>query len=97
MLIYLPFLPNDKVPGVVPETTDYMSTWNFQYTPEQVDKVVELAERNYEIGSERIRRAVKAVWTRKKMVRLQRERENRILDKGKALISGKLGTLKGQM
>jgi len=95
MLIYLPLLPNDKVPGVVPETTEYMSTWNFQYTPVQVDKVVELAERNYEVGSERIRRAVRAVWIRKRQVRLERERESRIFDKGKALISGRMGTLKG--
>jgi cytosolic phospholipase A2 len=95
MLIYLPLLPNARVPDVDPDTTDYMSTWNFQYTPEQVDKVVELAERNYEVGSERIRRAVRAMWIRKKQVRLQRERESRILSKGKALISGKMGTLKG--
>jgi cytosolic phospholipase A2 len=73
MLIYLPLLPNEKVPGVVPETTEYMSTWNFQYTPEQIDKVVELAERNFEEGEDRIRRAIRAIWERKRELRRREE------------------------
>lgn len=32
-LIYLPFIDNDKVPGVDPMKSDFMSTWNFVYTP----------------------------------------------------------------
>jgi cytosolic phospholipase A2 len=83
MLIYLPLLPNLKCPGVIPETTEYMSTWNFQYTPEQIDNVVQLAERNFEEGEERIKRAVRAVWTRKKELRRQKEREEGILEKAK--------------
>ena len=73
MLIYLPLLPNEKCPGVVPETTEYMSTWNFVYTPEEIDDVVNLAETNFEVGQERIRRAVRAMWIRKREARLQRE------------------------
>ena len=73
MLIYLPLIPNENCPGVVPETTEYMSTWNFQYTPRQIDNVVQLAERNFEVGSEKIKRAVRAMWIRKREVRLQKE------------------------
>jgi len=86
MLIYLPLLPNSKCPGLVPESTEYMSTWNFQYTPEQVDNVVNLAQRNFEVGQERIRRAVRAVWERKRQLRLQKELERRLLIRGKALV-----------
>jgi len=86
MLIYLPLLPNEKCPGVVPETTEYMSTWNFVYTPKEIDNVVELAERNFEEGQERIRRAVRAMWIRKKQLRLIKKGEGDVLDRGKTLI-----------
>lgn len=85
MLIYLPFLPNEKCPGVVPETTEYMSTWNFEYTPQQVDNVVMLAERNFEVGRERIRRAVRAMWNKKRQTRMEREKEG-VWDKEKGLM-----------
>jgi cytosolic phospholipase A2 len=85
MLIYLPFLPNEKCPGVVPETTEYMSTWNFEYTPQQVDNVVMLAERNFEVGRERIRRAVRAMWNKKRQTRMEREEEG-VWDKEKGLM-----------
>jgi phospholipase A2 len=75
MLIYCPFLPNARVPGLDPETTEFMSTWNFEYKPEEVDATVALAEANFEEGRERIRRAVKAVWLRKRETRLAREKE----------------------
>ena len=94
MLIYLPLLPNSKCPGVVPETSDYMSTWNFIYTPEQIDNVVELAQRNFESGEERIRCAVRATWIRNRDARLQREREERMLEKGKALVGEAFGILR---
>lgn len=94
MLIYLPLLPNPKCPGVVPETSDYMSTWNFAYTPEQIDNVVELAQRNFESGEERIRRAVRCTWIRNRDARLQREREERTLEKGRALVGEAFGILR---
>jgi len=62
-----------------------MSTWNFEYSGEQVEKVVELGERNFEVGGERIRRAVRAVWERKREQRMQREREGRIVEMGRVL------------
>lgn len=74
-VVYLPFLKNDKVEGVDPGTSDYMSTWNFVYTPEQVDKVVALARANYDEGKEQIRRTVRAIYERKRKMRLEREDE----------------------
>ena len=85
MLVYLPLLPNEAVPGVVPEETEWLSTWNFEYSGEQVEKVVELAEKNFEVGGERIRRAVRAVWERKREIRKEREREGRIFEMGRIL------------
>jgi cytosolic phospholipase A2 len=94
MLIYMPLLPNEKCPDVIPETTEYMSTWNFQYTPDEIDNVVTLAERNFEEGSDRIRRAVKAMWMRKRQVRKERERESRIVIKGQTLVRDTIGALR---
>lgn len=93
-VVYLPFLKNDKVEGVDPGTSDYMSTWNFVYTPEQVDKVVALARANYAEGREQIRRTVRAIYERKRKARLEREeglkceRKRRLVRLG---VAGKLG------
>ncbi|MCJ1223773.1 hypothetical protein MMC12_000416 [Toensbergia leucococca] len=76
-LIYFPFLPNPKVAGVDPATSDFMSTWNFVYSPEEVDKVVELARANFGEGEERTRGAVRAVWEKKRRGRVRREERDR--------------------
>ncbi|KAF7187607.1 Cytosolic phospholipase A2 zeta [Pseudocercospora fuligena] len=76
-LIYFPFLKNEKVPGVDPMTSEFMSTWNFVYTAEQIDKVVNLARANFEEGQAQTKRVIRAVWERKKAVRLRREKEER--------------------
>ncbi|KAI6382437.1 hypothetical protein MCOR25_000730 [Pyricularia grisea] len=76
-VVYLPFVANDKVEGVDPATSDYMSTWNFVYTPEQVDKVVSLAKANYGEGRDQIKATVRAVYERKKMMREKREEQTR--------------------
>lgn len=87
-VIYCPFLTNDKVPGVDPATSNYMSTWNFVYTPEQIDKVVELAKANYDEAREKIRATVRAVYERKKKIRkdgekaLKKERYRRLVRLG---------------
>ena len=78
-LIYFPFLANDKVPGVDPLKSDFLSTWNFVYTPEEIEKVVALARANYNEGKEQTRRAIRAVWERKRKLRLMREEEDREL------------------
>lgn len=77
-VIYFPFLPNPKVEGVDPNISDFMSTWNFVYTPEEVDQVVSLARANFEEGKEQTRRTVRAVYERKRSKRLQEEEEESI-------------------
>lgn len=74
-VVYLPLLPNPKVPHVSPGETDYLSTWNFVYTPDQIDQVVQLARANYDEGKEQIRSTVRAVYERKRAMRLERERD----------------------
>ncbi|EOO03814.1 putative cytosolic phospholipase a2 zeta protein [Phaeoacremonium minimum UCRPA7] len=74
-VIYLPFLANEKVKGVDPATSDYMSTWNFIYTPEEIEKVVALARANFEEGRERIKATVRAVYERKKKIRIANEKK----------------------
>ncbi|KAH6050965.1 lysophospholipase [Parastagonospora nodorum] len=76
-VVYFPFLANPKVPGVDPKTSDFMSTWNFVYTPEQIDGVVTLARENFAEGAERTKRTVRAVYERKKKLREEREKEER--------------------
>ena len=93
-VIYLPFLANDKVEGVDPATSEYMSTWNFVYTPDQVEKVVQLARANYDEGRAQIRATVRAVYERKRKRRLEekdrlkKERLRRMMRLG---VVGKLG------
>jgi cytosolic phospholipase A2 len=77
-VIYFPLLANPKVDGVDPKISDYLSTWNFIYTPEQVEKVVNLARANFEDGKERTRRTIRAVYERKKKLRLQREAQEKM-------------------
>jgi cytosolic phospholipase A2 len=77
-VIYFPLLPHPDVPGIDPDKTDFLSTWNFIYTPEQVDSVVELARRNWLEGEEKVKRTVRAVYERKKRGRLEEEKRRRI-------------------
>ena len=73
-VVYFPFLPNPKVAGVDPATSDFMSTWNFVYTPENIEKVVDLARANFREGEEQVKRTVRAVYERKKKKRVEGER-----------------------
>ena len=93
-IVYCPFLPNDKAPGVDPATSDYMSTWNFVYTPEQIDGVVALARANYGEARDQIRATVRAIYERKKKKRLEEEariRHERYRRMMRLGIVGKLG------
>ncbi|POS84964.1 hypothetical protein EPUL_002157 [Erysiphe pulchra] len=76
-VIYFPFIRNLSVKNVDPETNDYMSTWNFVYTPEEVENVVALAKSNFEEGKDKTRRCVRAVYERKKKKRELREMEEK--------------------
>ncbi|KAI1327488.1 cytosolic phospholipase A2 zeta [Xylariaceae sp. FL0255] len=94
-VIYLPYLANpDKVPGIDPATSDHMSTWNFVYTPEQIDEAVALARANYAEGRDQIRRCVEAVYERKKRLRERQEddaRTERYRKQMRRGVAGKLG------
>jgi phospholipase A2 len=59
--------------SIDPEVDDFLSTWNFVYTPEQIDSVVGLARANFSQGEEQTRRVVRAVYERKKSDRLNKE------------------------
>ncbi|CAI7678185.1 unnamed protein product [Penicillium manginii] len=62
--------------SIDPEVDDFLSTWNFIYTPEQIDSVVGLARANFNQGKEQVRRVVRAVYERKKSDRLRKEQED---------------------
>jgi phospholipase A2 len=93
-VVYMPLLSNPRVPGVNPGTSDenpqsdYLSTWNFVYSPSQVDDVVALARANYDEGKDQIRATVRAVYERKKKHReeaeamAKKERRRREMRKG---------------
>lgn len=77
-VIYFPLLPNAEVEGVNPDISPFLSTWNFIYTPEEIDKVVALAKANFEAGRDLTKRTVRAVYERKKARRLALEGEGRV-------------------
>ncbi|KAI9794734.1 MAG: hypothetical protein M1833_007391 [Piccolia ochrophora] len=89
--IYFPFIPNEKVEGVDPTTSDFMSTWNFIYTPEDVDKVVALARANFEAGKEQTKGAVRAVYERKKKKRQEKEEDDKLDRRRRKVRLGILG------
>ncbi|MBE7181929.1 MAG: hypothetical protein INR71_12120, partial [Terriglobus roseus] len=72
-VIYFPLLANPSAPEADPQSSPFMSTWNFVYTPSQIDAVVALARANFDAGAGQTRRAVRAVWERKRRTRLARE------------------------
>ncbi|KAB8337308.1 hypothetical protein FH972_021609 [Carpinus fangiana] len=76
-VVYFPLLPNPRVAGVDPDTSEFMSTWNFVYTPDDIDSVVRLAQENFRDGEQRTKMAVHAVYERKRRVREEREQEER--------------------
>ncbi|EDN98485.1 hypothetical protein SS1G_13344 [Sclerotinia sclerotiorum 1980 UF-70] len=93
-VVYLPFLANPKVDGVDPAISEYMSTWNFVYTPDDIDNVVRLAKANFEEGKEQVRGTIRAVYERKKKIREEREereREERFRRKVRLGTVGKTG------
>ncbi|KKK17368.1 hypothetical protein ARAM_004489 [Aspergillus rambellii] len=59
--------------SIDPDVDDFLSTWNFIYTPEQVEAVVGLAKANFAQGEDQVKRVVRAVYQRKRNDRLQRE------------------------
>ena len=96
-VIYFPFLANPKVKGVDPKTSDFMSTWNFVYTPEQIDSVVDLARTNFQEGAERTKKTVRAVYERKKKMREEKERAEKAMRRAFKMRQGRhMGRRVGQ-
>lgn len=60
---------------VDPTKDDFMSTWNFVYTPEQVDALASLARANFAEGEDQVKRVVRGIYERKKRVRLERKEQ----------------------
>ncbi|KAF3894029.1 Lysophospholipase [Trichophyton interdigitale] len=58
-----------------PLEEDYLSTWNFIYTAEQIDSAVHLAKCNFSEGEDQLKRVVRGIYERKKRERLQREKD----------------------
>lgn len=73
-VIYFPLLPNPAVEGVDPNSSEFLSTWNFVYSAAEIEAVIALARANFEEGREKTRRVVRAVYERKKGKRERRER-----------------------
>ncbi|EEQ87449.1 phospholipase A2 [Blastomyces dermatitidis ER-3] len=67
-----------SVEPIDPASNDFMSTWNFVYTPEQVDGVIGLAKANFAEGEYQVKRVVRGIYERKKRARLQRIREGEL-------------------
>lgn len=65
--------------GVDPDTSPFLSTWNFIYSPQDIDKVVALARANFEAGRDQTKRTVRSVYERKKAERLKLEEKEKIL------------------
>lgn len=71
-----PARPMAPHPGSIdPDVDDFLSTWNFVYTPEQIDSVVGLAKANFAQGEEQMKRVVRAVYERKRSDRLKKEEQ----------------------
>ena len=77
-VVYFPLLPNPTVEGVDPDMSPFLSTWNFIYSPQEIDKVVALARANFEAGRDQTKRTVRAVYERKKAKRLEMEEKEKI-------------------
>ena len=72
-VIYFPLLPNLKVESIDPAKTDFISTWNFIYTPNEVDKVVSLARANFKADKDQTKRTIRTIYEQKKKLKEQRE------------------------
>ncbi|KZT61963.1 FabD/lysophospholipase-like protein [Calocera cornea HHB12733] len=68
-VVYIPQLANEKVlPGFNPFS---VSTFRFELSKEESDKVVRLGEANFEEGSEKIVSLLRIMWHRKRKARLK--------------------------
>lgn len=74
-LAYFPFIVNTAYdPDFDPQEAEFCKTWNFVYTPQQVEKVTGLAEANWTDNLEKIKGILKKTWERKRDQRLEDEK-----------------------
>ncbi|KAI7875620.1 FabD/lysophospholipase-like protein [Lichtheimia hyalospora FSU 10163] len=74
-LIYFPLISNPNYdPEFDPQTAEFCSTWNFVYSPGQVQQLMDLAETNFNDNVDHVRQVLRKVWERKRDQRLARER-----------------------
>ncbi|GAA5821680.1 hypothetical protein JCM11251_000967 [Rhodosporidiobolus azoricus] len=75
-LAYIPLRGDDEFK----DPLDVFSTWRFDYTEEETDKLVRLAKANFLAGEEQIKTLLKGVWLRKRQKRLAEEGHVRATD-----------------
>ncbi|GAA96806.1 uncharacterized protein L969DRAFT_253030 [Mixia osmundae IAM 14324] len=68
-LVYYPLLPGKKLDNVA----EVWSTWKFDYTPEQTDQLLDLAQSNFETGDKKLKIILKGLYERKRARRLQQQ------------------------
>lgn len=66
--------PWPKPSSIDPDVDDFLSTWNFVYSPRQIDAVVGLAKANFAEGEAQVKRVVRGVYERRKRDRMQHEK-----------------------
>ncbi|GAA5918331.1 hypothetical protein JCM6882_008216 [Rhodosporidiobolus microsporus] len=75
-LAYIPLKGDDKFE----DPLEVFSTWRFDYTEEETDKLVRLAKDNFLAGEQHIKTLLKGVWLRKRQQRLDDEAKERAVE-----------------
>ncbi|KAI0777421.1 FabD/lysophospholipase-like protein [Trametes elegans] len=75
-VVYIPLVPNERaVPSFDPFS---ISTWRREVTPDESQRLLDVAEANFSESREKIVRLLRAVWLRKKAARERRQWEARL-------------------
>ncbi|BGO94444.1 hypothetical protein NBRC10512_003818 [Rhodotorula toruloides] len=72
-LAYIPLSPDETFPNPL----EVFSTWKFDYTEEETDKLIRLAKANFTAGEQQLKTLIKGVWLRKRKQRLGDEAAGR--------------------
>ncbi|GAA5887123.1 hypothetical protein JCM5296_001601 [Sporobolomyces johnsonii] len=68
---------NEKEKELPFDPLEVFSTWRFDYTEEETDRLVRLAEDNFMAGEEQLKTLIKGVWMRKRKQRREEEEKER--------------------
>ncbi|KWU45070.1 FabD/lysophospholipase-like protein, partial [Rhodotorula sp. JG-1b] len=66
-LAYIPLSPDDEFKNPL----EVFSTWKFDYTEDETDRLIRLAKDNFNAGEQQLKTLLKGVWLRKKQQRLR--------------------------